>query len=103
MAKLTMNDYSQKLLEMKWEAHNKQWLYIEVNAKDLLEGCEPGVKNLNVCCKAMLEAMLEGDIFIVEPKNRSKCAATLTVRYYVDNLSPERRTYAEVMKAVKNA
>ena len=51
----------------------------------------------------MLESMLEGDIFIVEPKNRSKCAATLTIRYYVDNLSPERRTYAEVMKAAKNA
>ena len=27
----------------------------------------------------------------------------LGYRYYVDNLSPERRTYAEVMKAVKNA
>mgnify|MGYP003450621857 FL=1 len=103
MEKWTKEQYTEELNGRKWRAHDKQWLYIEVNAKDLLEGCEPGVKNLNVCCKAMLEAMLEGDIFIVEPKNRSKCAATLTVRYYVDNLSPERRTYAEVMKAAKNA
>ena len=71
------------------------WLYIEVNAKDFMNECEPGVKNLNACCKAMLSKMLEGDNFIVEPKNRSKCAGTLTVRYYVDNLSPERRTYAQ--------
>ena len=40
--------------------------------------------------------MLEGDGFIVEPKNKSKCAASLTIRYYVDNLSPERRKYSEV-------
>lgn len=103
MEKWVKEQYTEVLNEKKWSAHNKQWLYIEVNAKDLLEQCEPGVKNQNVCCKAMLEAMLEGDIFIVEPKNRSKCAATLTIRYYVDNLSPERRTYAEVAKAAKNA
>ena len=88
--------YLDVLKDKKWEAHNKQWLYIEVNAKDLLEECEPGMKNQNVCCKAMLESMLEGDGFIVEPKNKSKCAASLTIRYYVDNLSPERRKYSEV-------
>ena len=88
--------YLDVLQDKKWEAHNKQWLYIEVNTKDLLEECEPGMKNQNVCCKAMLESMLEGDGFIVEPKNKSKCAASLTIRYYVDNLSPERRKYSEV-------
>ena len=49
----------------------------------------------------MLSKMLEGDGFIVEPKSRSKCAGTLTIRYYVDNLSPERRTYAEAMEDQK--
>lgn len=98
MAKLEMKDYLDCLQTKKQEAHDKQWLYIEVNAKDLLEECEPGVKNQNVCCKAMLDAMLEGDGFIVEPKNKTKFAASLTIRYYVDNLSPERRTYAEVTK-----
>ena len=96
MEKLTMQDYLNCLQAKKQEAHDKQWLYIEVNAKDLLEECEPGIRNQNVCCKAMLDAMLEGDGFIVEPKNKSKCAASLTIRYYVDNLSPERRKYAEV-------
>ena len=92
MEKLTMNDYVDKLQQKKVEAHNKQWLYIEVNAKDFLEECEPGVKNQNTCCKGMLE----GDYFIVEPKNKSKCAGTLTIRYYVDNLSPERKKWSEV-------
>lgn len=96
MAKLELQDYAERLQNKKVEAHNKQWLYIEVNAKDLLEEMEPGVKNLSVCCKAMLDAMLEGDGFIVEPKSKSKCAGTLTIRYYVDNLSPERRKWADV-------
>lgn len=96
MKKLQVEDYRNCLQEKKQEAHNKQWLYIEVNAKDLLEECEAGVKNQNACCKGMLEAMLEGDGFIIEPKNKSKCSASLTIRYYVDNLSPERRKYSEV-------
>lgn len=91
--------YLDCITEKKWEAHNKQWLYIELHAKKFMEECEPGVRNQNVCCKAMLESMLEGDGFIVEPKNKSKCAGTLTIRYYVDNLSPERRTYQEAAKS----
>lgn len=97
MEKWSVEKYCERLQAMKCEAHDKLWLYIEVNAKDFMNECEPGVKNLNSCCKAMLTMMLEGDNFIVEPKNRSKCAGTLTVRYYVDNLSPERRTYAQAM------
>ena len=85
MEKLTIQDYLNCIQAKKQEAH-----------EDLLEECEPGVRNQNVCCKAMLDAMLEGDGFIVEPKNKSKCAASLTIRYYVDNLSPERRKYTEV-------
>lgn len=96
MAKLEMKDYLDNLNAKKQEAHDKQWLYIEVNAKELMEEAEPGVKNLQVACKAMLDAMLEGDGFLVEPKNKSKCAGTLTIRYYVDNLSPERRKYTDV-------
>lgn len=96
MAKFEMKDYLDRLQSKKIEANQKQWLYIEVNAKEFNEEAEPGVKNINVCCKAMLDAMLEGDGFIVEPKNRSKCAAALTVRYYVDNLDPSRRKFKDV-------
>ena len=34
----------------------------------------------------------------VRCKIRTKVAGTLTVRYYVDNLHPGRRKYADVMK-----
>ena len=47
----------------------------------------------------MLASMLEGDTFVTEPKVRSRIAGTLTIRYYVDNLSPERRTWAAVNQA----
>lgn len=96
MEKMEMMNYVEVLQAKKWEAHDKEWLYIEVNAKDLMEEKEPGVKNLSAVCKAMLDEMLEGDEFLVEPKSKSKIAGTLSVRYYVDNLSPERKKYKEV-------
>ena len=68
MEKWTQEQYAARLQEMKQEAHDKMWLYIEVNAKEFMNECEPGAKNLASCCKAMLDAMLEGDGFIVEPK-----------------------------------
>ncbi len=59
------------VLQIKNGKHITSSGYIsKLNAKDLLEECEPGMKNQNVCCKAMLESMLEGDGFIVEPKNK---------------------------------
>ena len=93
MAKLTMNDYSAKLQEMKWEAHNKEWLYIEVNAKDLMNELEPGAKNINTACKAILDALLEGDRILVTPKTKTGMGTALTVRYYVDNLHESRQKY----------
>lgn len=97
MEKWTQAQYEAYLAQKKQEAHDKMWLYIEVNAKDLLAECEPGVKNLSATCKAMLNQMLEGDGYIVEPKIRTKVAGALTVRYYVDNLDPSRRTYFEAL------
>ena len=60
MEKWTQEQYAARLQEMKQEAHDKMWLYIEVNAKEFMNECEPGAKNLASCCKAMLDAMLEG-------------------------------------------
>ena len=69
------------------------WLYIEIKAEDLLTEVEAGVDNLETVCNAILNCMLEGDTFIVEPKAENKVDASLTVRYYCDNLSPERKKY----------
>ena len=93
MEKLTLEQYVSIINEKTLEAHNKQWLYIEVNAKDLMEECEPGVRNQMTCAKALLETLLEGDRILIAPKNKSKLGSALTVRYYVDNLSPERAKY----------
>lgn len=96
MEKWTQEQYENKIQEMKQTAHDNLWLYIDVNAKDLMDECEPGAKNLTPCCKAITDQMLEGDSYITEPKVKTKIAGKLTVRYYVDNLHPGRRKYAEV-------
>lgn len=78
----------------KWEAHNKDWLYIEVNAGDLLQEVEAGADNMETCVNAILDCMLEGDCFINRPQE--KVSKDLTVRYYCDNLAESRRKYSEV-------
>ena len=94
VAKMTVNDYEDKIRWKKGEAHaiNQN---IEISAKDLLTEFEAGVNNLKTVCEAMLNCMLEGDEFLVEPKGKTKVSEALTVRYYCDNLSETRRKYFE--------
>lgn len=101
MEKWTKEQYSEYLKNKKQSEHDAMHLYMDINAKDLVDECEPGVKNLTPACQAMVDAMLEGDGFVVEPKVKSKVAGKLTIRYYVDNLHPDRRTYAEAMAAAQ--
>ena len=47
MEKWTQEQYAARLQEMKQEAHDKMWLYIEVNAKEFMNECEPGRKKFS--------------------------------------------------------
>ena len=93
VVKKGVQEYKDVINWKKWEAHNMNWLYIEVNAGDLMTELEAGVNNIKTVTEAMLDSMLEGDTFIVESE---KASTKLTVRYYCDNLSEERRKYSEV-------
>ena len=93
--KKSLQHYIDVINWKKWEAHNMNWLYIEINANDLLTEVEAGVNNVKTVCAAMLDTMLEGDGFIVEPKTKTKVSSSLTVRYYCDNLSESRRKYQQ--------
>ena len=95
VAKRTVKDYEDIINWKKGEAQAMDWLYIEVNAGDLLTEVEAGVDNLETTCKAILNVMLEGDGFIVKPAEEDMVSTSLTVRYYCDNLSPDRRKYFE--------
>ena len=95
VAKKSVKDYEDIINWKKGEAHAMDWLYIEVNAGDLLTEVEAGVDNLSATCEAILNCMLEGDGFIVEPSEADKVNASLTVRYYCDNLSEDRKKYFE--------
>jgi hypothetical protein len=97
VAKKTVKDYEDVINWKKGEAHAMDWLYIEINANDLLTEVEAGVDNLATTCQAILNCMLEGDGFIVEPAEENKVSDTLTVRYYCDNLSEDRRKYFDVL------
>lgn len=93
VVKRTVKDYEDIINWKKGEAHAMDWLYIEINAGDLLTEVEAGVDNLSATCNAILNCMLEGDGFIVEPAEENKVSETLTVRYYCDNLSEDRKKY----------
>ena len=93
MPKKSVQDYKDIINWKKGEAHAMDWLYIEINAGDLLTEVEAGVDNLATTCNAILNCMLEGDGFIVEPAEENKVSDTLTVRYYCDNLSETRKKY----------
>ena len=93
VVKKTVKDYEDVINWKKGEAHAMDWLYIEINANDLLTEVEAGVDNLETTCQAILNCMLEGDGFIVEPAEENKVSDTLTVRYYCDNLSETRKKY----------
>ena len=95
VAKRTVKDYEDIINWKKGEAHAMDWLYIEVNAGDLLTEVEAGVDNLATTCQAILNVMLEGDGFIVRPAEEDMVSTSLTVRYYCDNLSADRRKYFE--------
>ena len=95
MAKKTQMEYVEIINQKKLACQAMGWVWFELNAKELNEEVEPKTSNVTAVCKAMLETMLEGDHFIVEPKIKTKVSGALRVRYYVDNLSADRRTYAE--------
>jgi len=90
---MTAAEYAEKIRAKKQEAHDKNWLYIEVNAGDLNREFEEK-ENLVEVCTAITDELLEGDSFVLDPLGTS---AALTVRYYVDNLSPDRRKYYDVL------
>ena len=61
--KKSVKDYEDIINWKKGEAHAMDWLYIEVNANDLLTEVEAGVDNLDTTCQAIMNCMLEGDVF----------------------------------------
>ncbi len=82
-------DYATKIQNKKQEAHDKNWLYIEVNANDLNQELEE-LENLDEVCEAMADSLLEGDDILVDTEGPD---GDFTVRYYVDNLSPNRNKF----------
>ena len=90
--KLTVADYENIIRQKKNDAHNIDWLYIEVDADLLLNEIEPGVDNIDAVATAVNNEMLEGDYVVSDAViENGKIVKGQTVRYYCDNLAPSRR------------
>ena len=92
----TVKDYEDAINWKKGEAKALDWLYIELSADALLTQFEAGKDNLKTVCQALYNCMLEGDYYIVEPTEDNCVLGTVAVRFYCDNLSPERKKVSEV-------
>ena len=79
----------------KQEFSANGWNALEINAKDLMTSIGAGDEDLMAAVEAMQECMLEGDCFINDAGSGHRQCPELTVRYYCDNLSPDRRKYSE--------
>ena len=96
-AKATVEDLDLKTINWKkGEAKALDWLYIELSADALLTQFEAGKDNLKTVCQALYNCMLEGDYYIVEPTEDNCALGTVAVRFYCDNLSPERKKVSEI-------
>ncbi len=91
----TVKEYEDIINWKRKQAHIMDWLYIELEAGDLLEEVEKGINNLSVTCQAMLNCMLEGDQFIIEPVEKNRVSKSLTIRYYCDKLGPDSMPYID--------
>lgn len=89
VAKMSVQDYCDKINWKKGEAQFAGNLYMEISASDLVNEFENGVSNLTTAKKAVKECLLIGDEILASTRT------DLTVRYYVDNLSPERAKYSD--------
>ena len=92
----TVKDYEDAINWKKGEAKALDWLYIELSADALLTQFEAGKDNLKTVCQALYNCMLEGDYYIVEPTEDNCALGTVAVRFYCDNLSPERKKVSEI-------
>ncbi len=86
---MTEKQYADMILFRKKEFNLNGWNALDMKAEDLIKAAEATEKDLPACIKAMKYHMLEGDTFL--KGNEHTATADLTVRYYCDNLRPDRR------------
>jgi hypothetical protein len=83
-----------KLRTLKQENHDRMVLYIDVSPEDFT-GQFPDL-SVKKIWQILQAEMLEGDRICPPSQNRKNVSKT--IRYYVDNLSPERKPAAKSAK-----
>lgn len=88
---MTEQEYEQIINFKKHEFQANGWNALDLNAGRLLASASDIDENIGAVNTAMHACMLEGDQFLSEDRE----GASMTVRYYCDNLSEQRRKYSE--------
>lgn len=91
----TKEDFETIIRFKKNEFHTSGWNALDINAGTLVELDGDSEDDIVPAVDAMRDCMLEGDCFLNDPGAQDRYKPELTVRYYCDNLSPNRKKYQE--------
>lgn len=86
---MTNLEYEEMIHWKKAEFHENEWNAMDLCVKDILSSAGDSEESLSLAVEGMKKNMLEGDCVIAGDIENPDM--TLTVRYYCDNLSEERK------------
>ena len=79
-----IQDYLQKIAELKKECRERNEESFEISSKDLHAIMSKEHATMPTCCQAMYKCMLEGDEILRSPKGKTGFGSHLVVRFYVN-------------------
>lgn len=86
---MNAEEYEAMIRFRKSEYNRNGWNALDLKAEDLMKAAGDQPDSLPACIEGMKKNMLEGDTCIKGDVNNG--TADTTVRFYCDNLRPERR------------
>ncbi|MEE1411371.1 MAG: hypothetical protein U0J83_05065 [Bulleidia sp.] len=93
---MTKEEFETIILFKKNEFHTSGWNALDINAGTLVELDGDSKEDIVAAVDAMKACMLEGDCYLNDPGKENRYKPELTVRYYCDNLSDDRRKYMDL-------
>lgn len=94
-------DYIKEIQTQKEQAQVAHKKEIVIRAGDLHREINEGTPTLVTCCMAMRKMMLEGDVFLMNPKTKSNASSDLTIRYDVNHLDQRSPMWQEKKRGRK--
>lgn len=84
-----IQDYLQKIQEIKLDAQMRGESAIEVSSKELHAMMSPNHATMPTCCQALYKCMLRGDEILKRPKGKTGFGSHLIIRFHVEDTERE--------------